>query len=359
MTAVGGLHGVDREKAQRVAQFPPLNGLRSHLSIHAAASLLCASLEIDQAQDHGREDELHREPHLTPRHHDVVRSAHPRVVQHGNQIREVDALGVGEADHHHGLIRAGYVPGDERVPGVHRRHPLEVDVGAAELRTDMVHVVGHAPQDGVDYRVLAVAAMMPVAMQLLDPLEIDDRHDADEQIDVACDIDAIADVSAMQAFVEEEVAVGRHRLPVGESARVTAEFLGLGRVMNVATHLAATGRAILGEGLGQLAQQIGFRPEMAHLRTAATVGSLHALAHLDAVVAVKGIALDYLRLDAFAPEDVREALHDGGGSRAGGSGHGDYRMLDAQTSASGRNSERSLKSGELNGRSAPLSYSAW
>ena len=36
MTAVGGLHGVDGEKAQRIAQFPPLNGLRSDLSTHAA-----------------------------------------------------------------------------------------------------------------------------------------------------------------------------------------------------------------------------------------------------------------------------------------------------------------------------------
>src|SRR5438270_13904336 len=82
---------------------------------------------------------------------------------------------------------------------------------------------------------------------------------ADEQIDVACDIDVIADISAMQAFVEQQVAVGRHRLPVGESARIAAELLGLGRVVNVATDLAATGRAVLGEGVGQLPQQIGFR----------------------------------------------------------------------------------------------------
>src|SRR3984893_12213742 len=299
------------------------------------ASLLRASLEIDQAQDHGREDELHREPHLPARHHDIVRSAHPRVVQHGNKIGKVDALGVGEADHHHGLVGAGYVPGDERVAGVHRRHALEVDVGAAELRTDVVHVVGHAPQDRVDHGLLAVATMLPFAMQLLDPLEIDDRHDTDQQIDVPSDIDAIADVSAMQAFVEQQVAVGRHRLPVGESARVAAEFLGLGPVMRVATHLAATGRAILGKGAGQLLEEIGFRAEMADLRTDAAIGSLHALAHLDAVIAVKGIALGDLRLDAFAPEDVREALHDRGGSRAGGSGHRDYGMLDGHAETPG------------------------
>ena len=201
-------------------------------------------------------------------------------------------------------------------------------MSAAELRTDVVHVVRHAPQDRVDHGLLGVATMMPVAMQLLDPLEIDDRHDADEQIDVACDIDVIADVSAMQALVEQQVAVGRHRLPVGESARVAAELLGLGRVVNVATDLAATGRAVLGERVGQLPEEICFRPEMADLRTAATVGSLHALAHLDAVVAVEGIALDHLRLDAFTPEDVREAVHDGSGSRARGSSHRDYGMLD-------------------------------
>jgi len=143
--------------------------------------------------------------------------------------------------------------------------------------------------------------------------------------------------------------------------------------MSVATDLAATGRAVLDEGVGQLPEEIRFRPEMADLRTAAAVGGLHELAHLDAVVAVKGIALDYLRPDAFAAEDMREALHDRGGSRTGGSGHRDYRMADGhaelpgltdrvgrtQSRVSGRNSERSLKSGELNGRSAPLSYSAW
>jgi hypothetical protein len=55
---------------------------------------------------------------------------------------------------------------------------------------------------------------------------------------------------------------------------------------------------------------------MTDLRAAAAVGRRHAFAHLDAVVAVKRVALDDLRLDALAPEDVREALHDGGGAGA-------------------------------------------
>ena len=45
-------------------------------------------------------------------------------------------------------------------------------------------------------------------MQFLDPFEIDDRHDADQQVDVAGHVDALADISAVQALVEQQVAVG-------------------------------------------------------------------------------------------------------------------------------------------------------
>ncbi len=43
---------------------------------------------------------------------------------------------------------------------VHGRHALEVDVGVGELRADVVHVVGHAAQDGVDHRLVGVAALV-------------------------------------------------------------------------------------------------------------------------------------------------------------------------------------------------------
>src|SRR4029077_3557393 len=147
---------------------------------------------------HGREYELHRQSHLPAGHHDVVGPAHPRVVQHGHKILEIDALGVGEADHDHGLVGRGDVTGDERVAGVHGRHALEVHVRAAELRADVVHVVGHAAQDGVDHRVLAVAAMVLIAVELLDPLEVDDRHHAHHQVDVARHVHAIALVGTVQ-----------------------------------------------------------------------------------------------------------------------------------------------------------------
>src|SRR5438046_8774930 len=73
---------------------------------------------------------------------------------------------------------------------------------------------------------------------------------------------------------------------------------------------------------------MGCRADSGDYRIAAVIGSVHALAHVDTVVGVEGIALDHLRLDAFAPEDVGEAVHDGGGSRARGSSHREYGMLD-------------------------------
>src|SRR4029077_1678726 len=113
-------------------------------------------------------DELHRQAHLPAGHHDIVGPAHPRVVQHGDEIREIDALGVRKSDHHHRLIGGRDLHGDEGIAGIHRRHALKIDVGAAELRADVVYVVGHAPQYGFDHRILTVAAHMLIAVQLLD-----------------------------------------------------------------------------------------------------------------------------------------------------------------------------------------------
>src|SRR5579862_5997440 len=83
-------------------------------------SLLGASFQVDQPQDHGGKDELHREPHLAAGDDDVVWATHPRVVQHRYQIWEVDALGVGEANHHHRFIRGRDIARDERITRVHR-----------------------------------------------------------------------------------------------------------------------------------------------------------------------------------------------------------------------------------------------
>ena len=55
----------------------------------------------------------------------------------------------------------------------------------------------HATQDGVDHRLLCVAAYHLVAMELLNPFEVDDRNDTDQEIGVLGDIDRIGDDCSM------------------------------------------------------------------------------------------------------------------------------------------------------------------
>ena len=71
--------------------------------------------------------------------------------------------------------------------------------------TDVLHVVRHAAQDRIDDRLLRLASYVPVAVQLLDPFQIDDRHDANEQVGVTCDIDLVSLDRAMRPFVEQQV----------------------------------------------------------------------------------------------------------------------------------------------------------
>lgn len=75
----------------------------------------------------------------------------------------------------------------------------------SELRTDVVDVVGHTAQDRVGDRFGRVAARRLVAMQLLNPFEIDDRHDADLEIDMLRDVDRVRHDRSVQTFVEEQV----------------------------------------------------------------------------------------------------------------------------------------------------------
>ena len=82
---------------------------------------------------------------------------------------------------HKALIRAGNVPADEWVGGIDRWDPLEIDIGAAELRTDVIDVVRHPAQDGVHNRLGGIAALSIVAVDLLDPFEVGDRHHTDKK----------------------------------------------------------------------------------------------------------------------------------------------------------------------------------
>ena len=109
-------------------------------------------------------------------------------MDHRQQVREVDPFRVREAEDQEALVRGRDVLGDERVRRVHRRHALEVDVRPRELRSDVVHVVGHAAQDRIDHGFGRIAAPAAVAVELLDPLEVDAGSDAYEQVHVLRDV---------------------------------------------------------------------------------------------------------------------------------------------------------------------------
>ena len=135
-------------------------------------------------------------------------------------------------------------------------------------------------------------------------------------------------------------------------------MLGFGGIVNVAPHFSTARRAILAHRAASSPSRFASGPKWLICGPSPVSASLHSLAHLGPVEAVEGIALDDLGIDFFAPEDVCEALHDGGGSRTGGAGDCDDGMPRADRPPSGRpNIERSLNSGELYGRSAPLACS--
>ena len=95
---------------------------------------------------------------------------------------------------------------DKRVGRIDRRHALEVDVGLAELRADVAHIVGHAAQDRLRHGFGRIAARGAVAVDLLSPFEVDDRNDADLEVGMLGDVHLVRDDRAMQSFVEQEIA---------------------------------------------------------------------------------------------------------------------------------------------------------
>src|SRR3977135_1361764 len=76
---------------------------------------------------------------------------------------------------------------------------------------------------------------------------------------------------------------------------------------------AGAGLAVVAEDVLQLLEQVGLRAEVAEVLVALLALLLHLRAHLDAVVAMKRIALDRGGGDLLATEDVFERpLHRGG-----------------------------------------------
>ena len=93
-------------------------------------------------------------------------------------------FGVAEANHNETLIWRRDVARDKRIGSIDRRHTLEVDVSARELWRDVVHVIVHAAQDSIGHRFCRVAALGAIAVNFLDPLKVNNRHDADQQVDI-------------------------------------------------------------------------------------------------------------------------------------------------------------------------------
>lgn len=114
------------------------------------------ALLFNHAVNDGSQDEFHREAHLSSIHNNAGGTAHEGVMNHAQQIAEVNSplltSSLAEVNDHEAFIWRRDVATDEWVGGVHRGHPLEVDIRAAELGTNVIDVIRHAAQDRVHDR---------------------------------------------------------------------------------------------------------------------------------------------------------------------------------------------------------------
>ena len=111
---------------------------------------------FNHAVNDGGQDEFHRKTHLSSVHNNAGGTAHERVMNHAQQIAEINAplltSSLAEVNDHEAFIRGRDVPTDEWVGGVNGGHPLEIDISEAELGTDVIDVIRHAAQDRVHDR---------------------------------------------------------------------------------------------------------------------------------------------------------------------------------------------------------------
>ncbi len=153
-----------------------------------------------------------------------------------------------------------------------------------------------------------VAAIAAVAVQLLDPFQIDDGHDADLEIGMLGDVDLVGHDGAVQAFIEQQVGAFRQRAPFGEGAGFGAIQLRLFVVVDVMARRSGAGFTVVAEYSLQLLEQVGFGAEMAEMLVAALGLLRHFRPHLEAVVAMESIALDIGGGDLLAAKDILERL---------------------------------------------------
>ncbi len=232
-------------------------------------------------------------------------------VQHRDEVGEVDPARVREADHDEALVRRRDPAGDEGVGRVDDRHALKVDVRLGELRADRVNVGVHPAQDHVGHRLRGVATRRLVPVDLLDPLEIDHRDDADLEVGVLRDLVGLGHHRAVKAFVEQEIRTRRELAPGGELARRDTEAFGLRVVMDVVPGLPAAGLAIDPKDVLQLVEDVGLGRKVRECVVPLGEALLQLGFHVGAVVAMEGVALDGDGTDALAPEDLVEGMPDG------------------------------------------------
>jgi hypothetical protein len=204
--------------------------------------------------------------------------------------------------------------------------PLEVHMRVHELRADVVHVIRHAAQDGVRHGLGAVAALFLVAVELLDPLQVDDRHHADQQVRVLGDVDLGRNHGAVQAFIEQQIGVGRNVFPGREGTRLLFVGRGLLHVVQVLATLAGAGGPVVAEQRLQLGKQVVLGSEMAEVVVACLFSFGRLELHLLAVVPVEAVAFDDGCVHVFSAEDVLEGARHRGGTRARRTGNRDDGM---------------------------------
>lgn len=172
-----------------------------------------------------------------------------------------------------------------------------------------------------------MAAVGLVAMDLLDPFEIDHRYDADLEIAVLGHVELARYQRAVQSLVEHEVGAGLDVLPWRERTGRASVQLGAGLVVDVVARPPAAAFAVGLERRLEFSEQVGLEPEMAERIVAVGGGLCDRLLHADPVVAMECIALDESGLHAFTPEDLLERHLDGGGAGPRRAGDGNDGML--------------------------------
>jgi hypothetical protein len=164
-------------------------------------------------------------------------------------------------------------------------------------------------------------------VQLLDPLQVNDRDHPDQQVRVLGDVCLAGDRGAVQSLVEEQVAVRVDVLPWCERPGLLPVGLGLLRVVQILADLAAAVFAVLAKQGLELLEQVGLGREMAEVVIAFSVGDRRRGLHLLPVVPVERVALHDRRVYLLAPEDVLEGSGHRGRARPGRAGDNDDRML--------------------------------